>query len=258
MRSVKLSFIEQNQIAIITLDRPEVKHAFHTKMASELIEHLHTVRNRKVRAVIITSSTDDAFCTGADLKERKNMTDQQWEEQHQLFEEMFNTLATMDCPTITAMNGYALAGGLELALNTDMIIAGKNVRIGLTEVTRGIMPGGGGARLLPKRVPLHIAKEWLFTGAIIEAEQAYKAGLFNKLVETIDVLKVAIQLAKRIAENAPLGVSGVKKVANQSTLPFEQAFALEIETYNKVIRSADRNEGILAFNEKRKPIFKGE
>lgn len=258
MSLVELLFIERNQIAIITLNRPEVKHAFNTEMATEIIRLIEQVEQSKARAVIFTSSTEDAFCTGADLKERKNMTEQQWREQHVLFEEMFQAIANITCPTIAAINGYTLAGGFEIALNTDIIIAGENTKVGLTEVTRGIMPGGGGARLLPKRVPLHIAKEWLFTGAIIEANEAYKAGLFNKLVETSHVLEEAKHLAKQIAGNAPLGVSGVKKVADNSYLPFKQAFELEISTYNRVIDSYDRQEGVLAFNEKRKPHFKGE
>lgn len=124
---------------------------------------------------------------------------------------MFEALAVLKHPTIAAVKGYALAGGFELALNCDVIIAGKNATFGLPEVTRGIMPGCGAAWLLPKRVPLHIAKEWLFTGRLFSAEEAFQAGLLNRMVEPANVLDEALALANLISQNAPLGVRGVKK-----------------------------------------------
>lgn len=257
MSYVEISYEYEKQIAIVTLNRPDMRHAFNTEMAEQILFSFQQLNNEPVRVVILTSSTEDAFCSGADLKERKGMTDEQWEEQHHLFEQMFQAVANCKHPTIAAINGYSLAGGFELALNTDLIIAGTNTQVGLTEVMRGIMPGGGGARLLPKRVPLHIAKEWLFTGKSIAAHEANEAGLFNALVEPSEVLVMAIQLGQKIADNAPLGVQGVKKVAEVSSLAITEALRIEIDTYNTVIASQDRLEGVLAFNEKRKPKFIG-
>lgn len=236
-----------------------MRHAFNTEVAQRLLVLFNELHNSdEVRVVIITSSTDDAFCSGADLKERKGMTDEAWKQQHKLFEDMFQALAELKQPTIAAVNGFVLAGGFELALNCDCIVAGKGATFGLPEVTRGIMPGCGGARLLPKRVPIHIAKEWLFTGRMISATEALQASLFNKLVEPEDVLKEAIKLAQQIAKNGPLGVQGVKRIADANTLQAEQARMFEVQVYNEVISSEDRFEGILAFNEKRQPQFRGK
>lgn len=229
MNEVQLSYEYDQNIAIVTLNRPKVRHAFHTAMAEQLLAIFNKLQLEDVRAVILTSSTDDAFCSGADLKERKGMSDADWQKQHHLFEQMFQAIATCKHPTIAAIKGYTLAGGFELALNTDLIVAGDNTIVGLTEVVRGIMPGGGGARLLPKRVPLHVAKEWLFTGRLIQAKEAAAAGLFNDVVAPSEVLSRAIDVAIQIADNAPLGVQGVKKVSEVSTLlcRWKKHFALK-------------------------------
>lgn len=257
MSFIALSYEQQRQIAIVTLNRPQMKHAFNTKMAQQLRDICYSLQQEDVRVVIFTSSTTDAFCSGADLKERKQMDDAAWQQQHSIFEDMFQAIAALACPTIAVLHGYALAGGFELALNMDIIIAAENTKVGLTEVQRGIMPGGGGARLLPKRVPLHIAKEWLCTGGIIDAKTAQQVGLFNKLTTSEQAMVEAMTLAKTICANAPLGVKGVKKVANSSTLPTEQAIQIELQAYNTVVHSQDRLEGMQAFNDKRQPNFIG-
>lgn len=126
MNEVQLSYEYDHRIAVVTLNRPQVRHAFHTAMAEQLLAIFHKLQHQDVRAVILTSSTEDAFCSGADLKERKGMSDEAWQKQHHLFEQMFQAIASCKHPTIAAINGYTLAGGFELALNTDLIVAGDN------------------------------------------------------------------------------------------------------------------------------------
>lgn len=249
----------ENDIVIIKLNRPTMLHAFNTETAKELVALLQTLKeDRSVRVVILTSTTEDAFCTGADLKERKDMSDEDWKAQHALFEEMFYALEDLPQPTIAAVNGYALAGGFELALCCDLLFAGSNATFGLPEVVRGIMPGGGGSRLLPKRIPLHIAKEWLFTGRLVSVQMAEEVGLLNGVVKPEKLMSSVLTLAQTIAKNAPLGVQATKRVANESyALSIEESRTFEIDQYNAVITSEDRLEGIRAFNEKRKPNFIG-
>lgn len=250
----------EKQIIKITLNRPEMRNAFNTKMAESMRNVFRTIaKDSTIRVVLLTTSSPVAFCSGADLKERKGMTEEDWQEQHKLFEDMFYALEDIPQPTIALVQGYALAGGFELALICDLLVASHTAKFGLTEVARGIMPGGGGARILPNRVSLHKAKEWLFTGEIFDAKEANDAGLLNALLKEDELLDYGIKLAELIALNAPLGVQGTKKVTQQAlTLEQEAARAYEIDVYNKVILSEDRQEGILAFNEKRPPIFKGK
>lgn len=248
-----------HDIIKVILNRPSMKHAFNTAMARELLQTFEEIRaNSNIRAVLITSSTEDAFCSGADLKERNGMSDSDWEEQHALFEQMIYALEDLPQPTIAAVSGYALAGGFELALNCDLMIAAEHAVFGLPEVKRGIMPGIGASRLLPKRVPLHVAKEWLFTGRMVSAKEADRWGLLNAVVQASDLQGTAMALAEQIRANAPLGVQGTKKVANHTySMNVELARAYEIDVYETVIQSEDRLEGVLAFNEKREPKFTG-
>ncbi|MGF9978067.1 enoyl-CoA hydratase/isomerase family protein [Viridibacillus arvi] len=251
---------DNGQILNITLNRPKMLNAFNTKMAEYMLSLLKVVStDSSIRVVLLTSSNNDAFCSGADLKERQGLSDEAWKVQHELFEQMFYALEDLPQPTIAVVNGYALAGGFELALNCDLLIAAKTSKFGLPEVTRGIMPGCGGSRLLPKRVPLHKAKQWLFTGEIFGVEEASDAGLLNAVVPPEELFQTALRLANKIAKNAPLGVQGCKKSANTlGALSSSEARKREIEIYNLAVNSNDRLEGVLAFNEKRAPIFTGK
>jgi enoyl-CoA hydratase len=244
----------------ITLNRPEVANALNTQMGRDLLE-LWTgliAEPGDLRCVVLTGAGTRAFCAGGDLKERHGMTQAQWEAQHAIFERQYWALLDCPLPVIAALNGHAYAGGLEMALACDFAYAVKTARFALTEVTLGIMPGAGGTQLLPRAVGERRAKEIILAGKPFGAEEALEWGILNKLCEPEALMIEALATAGAIAANAPLSVRQAKKsIAYGMQMDLRTAFRFEIEAYNRLVPTEDRQEGIRAFNEKRKPQFRG-
>jgi len=244
----------------ITLNRPERMNALNTEMAEEMLDLLKNfdhAQDPDIRVLVFTGAGEKAFCAGADLKERQGMSDTEWRAQHEIFEDMFDTMGLFPIPMVMAIQGVALGGGCEMALTGDLIVAGVNSLFGQPEVKRGIMPGGGGTQRLPRRIGASRAKDMVLTGRHVTAQEAYEWGLANRLVPADYVLKEALVLANTLAENGPIAVRQAKKAIEQGMdVPLEAGLALEIEAYNVCIPTTDRTEGIDAFNEKRPPKFR--
>ena len=186
------------------------------------------------------------------------MTDETWKKQHAIVEQMIRNIMNCPVPIIAAVNGAAMGGGFEIALATDFIYASNTAKFALPEVTRGIMPGAAGPQNLPRACGVRRAKEIVLTGKPFDAETGAEWGIVNKVCEPDQLLDDAIATARTIAENAPIGVRQAKKSLDKATeLDRNSGYAFEIEAYNLTVPSEDRMEGVRAFNEKRKPVFKG-
>ena len=251
----------EEHLMVVTLNRPERSNALNTQMGRDLRDFFGRlyVNSDDVRCIILTGAGTKVFCAGGDLKQRNEMTNESWREQHAIFEQ--HVLAMTDCPVpiIAAVNGAAYGGGLEMALSADFIYAAKSARFALTETSLGIMPGAAGTQNLPRACGVRRAKEIIFTAEPFTAQQAFEWGIVNRICDDGNLMDEALATARRIAANAPLAIRQAKKSIGAATdLPFKAGYAFEIEAYNQLVPTSDRLEGIRAFNEKRRPDFKGE
>lgn len=249
-----------DHVLVVTLNRPEVLNAINTQMGRDLLDLWTrlTAEPGATRCAVLTGAGERAFCAGGDLKERNGMSDETWRAQHELFERGFVALMECPIPVIAAMNGYAYGGGLETALGCDFIFAVRGARFALSEVRLGIMPGGGGTQNLPRAVGERRAKELILAARPFTAEEGYEWGLVNRLSDPGKVLADALQTAGAIAENAPLSVRQAKKSIHYGLqTDIATGYRFEIEAYNRLVTTEDRLEGVRAFNEKRKPAFRG-
>lgn len=257
--TLKIDTIEEH-ILLVTLNRPEVANAFNTQMAWDLISLFEAlgINSERKRVVVLTGAGDKAFCAGGDLKERNGMTDKQWQKQHLVFERMVRAIVACPLPTIGAINGAAFGGGCELCAALDFIYVAESARFAQTEVRLGIIPGAGGTQTLTRAIGEKRAKELILTGRVFSAQEALDWGLANLICTETALLETTLQTARTIADNAPIAVRQARQSIHKGLqMSLSDGLAFEIEAYNRTIPTEDRREGVLAFNEKRKPIFHG-
>jgi methylglutaconyl-CoA hydratase len=250
-------------VAHLVLQRPAAKNALGRNMVAQFAGALQKIRNTPspadIRCVVISSSVPGVFCSGADLKERATMAPHEVPIFVDSLRALFTSLETLPVPSIACISGAALGGGLELALACDMRIVSATSVIGLPETSLAIIPGAGGTQRLTRLIGLGRAKELVYTARRIDGNEAHRIGLASYAVEDNAVVSKGFELAAQIAQNGPIAVRAAKK-AMDAGIQVDIATSFEIEKlcYGMVIPTQDRLEGLLAFKEKRKPLYKGQ
>jgi len=250
---------QQEGITLITLNRPEVMNSFNFALLHALKAKITEIRfDPGVRVVIVTGSGDRAFCSGADLKERATLSPIQVKEYIYTIRNLFTEIEQLNKPVIAAVNGVALGGGTELALASDIRIASQNATMGLTETRLAIIPGAGGTQRLPRLVGKGKAKELIFTGKRIGADEALEIGLVNKICAPESLIATCSEMAAEICETGPVAIEQAKYAINYGMeTDLSTGLAIESNAYWVCIPTEDRLEGLAAFREKRKPVYKG-
>jgi enoyl-CoA hydratase len=247
-------------IAVLKINRPRALNSLNSATLSEL-KAAGTIlsKDKDVRVVIVTGEGDRAFVAGADIVEMKDMTALEGMAFSERGHEAFAIFENMSKPVIAAVNGFALGGGFEIALMCDIIYASDKAKIGFPETTLGIFPGFGGTQRTAKLIGLAKAKELIFTGKMITAQEAYEIGLVNKVVPHADLMKEVMALAEAIRANGPVSIGLAKTLVNKSlSLDIDSALMIEAKDFGLCFATSDQKEGMTAFVEKRKPLFKGE
>jgi enoyl-CoA hydratase/carnithine racemase len=239
----------------LVLDRPEAMNALSTAMAQDIAAATSELADDpSLRAVVVSSASDRAFCVGADLKERNSYSDEELLAQRPVFRAAFGGVLGLPVPTVAAVHGFALGGGFELALSCDLIVCDDTAVVGLPEVTVGVIPGGGGTQLLTRRVGSARASDLVLTGRRVDVDEAQLLGLVDRRVPVGRDREEALALASAIAANSPLGVRNAKRALRHGAgLDLAAALDVEDECWRATAFSADRREGVAAFNDKRRP-----
>lgn len=244
-----------HKTAIITINRPQSLNALNAKTIQELSEAIDALNaDQDCRVIILTGSGEKSFVAGADIKEFSDFNTEQAEALARNGQNaLFNKLENSKKPTIAAINGFALGGGLELAMSCHIRYASDNAKLGLPEVTLGLIPGYGGTQRLPKLVGKGIANEMIFSAKMISATKAKEIGLVNEICTQDELLDKTKELAAQIAKNSPMGIEKAIEVINLSDTP--EGYEAEIKAFGALFEMQDKQEGVAAFLEKRKPNF---
>ena len=257
-----LTYEVQGHVAVIHLNRPDRMNTLGGTMKTDLAHVFFELAGQddKVRAVVITGTGDKAFCAGADIKERagQEIRGTQFYVKQKYTHDLFRNIEEFEKPVIAAINGVALGGGLEIALCCDLRIAATTARFGLPEVKLDVIPAAGGTQRLPRLIGEARAKELILTADLLDADAALRYGIVSRVVAPEALMPEAMALAQKIAEYAPLAVRFAKRAINRG-MQTDLDSGLEYERYAAamIIDSADRKEGMQAFLEKCKPVFKG-
>ncbi len=243
-----------NKIALVTVSRPQALNALNSDFFAEMDEMINQISaNKEVRAMVITGE-GKAFVAGADIAEMSNMNSEQGAAFSKKGQAVFYRFGNMEIPVIAAVNGFALGGGCELAMSCDIRIASTFAKFGQPEVNLGLIPGYAGTQRLPRFIGLSNALYLLMTADIINAEEAFRLGLVQKVVEPEKLIEEAINVANKIASKGKIAIKMVKEVAIKgSMLDFNSASELEAKEFGKLFGTVETNEGMNAFLEKRKP-----
>lgn len=246
---------KKKELGTVILNRPEALNILDTKTLNELGDALADLeKDGKIRAIIITGIKN--FCAGADIKELKKKHPEEAEIFSRLGHKVLNQVENLEKPVIAAVSGYALGGGCELALACDIRIAGESAKLGQPEVNIGLIPGFGGTQRLTRLVGIGNAKELILTGRIMDAKEAGSIGLVNKVVKDEELMEKAEEMALVLAEKSPITIKIAKSLINRN-LDIKRTLEMEIVSFSQCFASEDHMEGINAFLEKRKPMFKG-
>ncbi len=250
-----VGFAVDGYVATVTLNRPESLNAISGAMADDLAETFRSLGdNGDVWVVILAAAGEKAFCVGADLKERAGFSLEDFHRNRVQVRGMFEALRSVPQPVIASVFGFALGGGFELALSCDLVIAAEGTKLGLPEARVGLLPAGGGTQLLTRKAGLARAKELIYTGRRFDAAEAAAWGLVQRLVPRDQLETETAQLALDVCRSSPVAVRAAKAATDGALgVPIEDGIEIEHRAWETVISSADRSEGIAAFNEKRDP-----
>jgi len=255
-----IHYEQKGNLAFVTLDRPGAMNAFNYDMLVEMGQITESIRiNPDIRVIIFTGSGDRAFSVGADLKERKTLTDLQVKRNLYKIGEVFSAIENLPQPTIAMMNGFAFGGGMELALACDFRIAADTALMGLTETGLAIIPGAGGTQRLPRLIGEAKALELILTARRMSAAEALSYGILTKIATPESLVQETADFADSILANGPIALQQAKfAIKHGMNVDLQTGLAIERKAYELTIPTEDRIEALNAFSEKRKPVFKGK
>ncbi len=255
-----VTLAREGDVVWVRIERPGVMNCLSFSALLQLRTVLEEMRgDLSIRCILVRGAGERAFCSGADLKERRDMPTARVPLFVRNIRALMDDVAAMPQPTVAVANGLALGGGLELMLACDLRIAAPHAEFGLTETTLAIVPGAGGTQRLPRLIGKSRAKDLVLTGRRIDAFDAERLGLVNRVAEPGQLDELALELARQIASNGPIAVRAAKEAIDRGCeRPLEEGLEIEARCYERVIPTKDRLEALAAFAEKRKPVYRGE